>query len=258
MIRNLLIPDYRLHNILAIIGTLSFTLLILHLLLEEAQYTPAIVIATGVWGIFTVWEQITVHDGWKVINDEQAITQRLLLRNGTHLSMLGDPPFARGPLVDVIGLDGERAGVEDMLQGTFDTDNEDMDSITASSEMTSFLKALKIPISATTGSPVPPMVTDMTMEESRNIFGKTKESTASSPSGIHYGHYIAACESDALSVVNRVFMVTPFKASRPLSRWINMIHYMIQKLKVPYVTKLRIIKIHEADFNTMLKFVLCY
>ena len=56
MIRNLLIPDYRLHNILAIIGTLSFTLLILRLLLEEVQYTPAIVIATGAWGIFTVWE----------------------------------------------------------------------------------------------------------------------------------------------------------------------------------------------------------
>ena len=49
------------------------------------------------------------------------------------------------------------------------------------------------------------MGTDMTVEDSRNIFGKTKESTASSPSGIHYGHYIAACESGALSAVNHIF-----------------------------------------------------
>ena len=54
MIHNLLIPDYYVHDILVIISTLTFTLLIFHLLLEEAQYTPAIVIATGAWGVFTV------------------------------------------------------------------------------------------------------------------------------------------------------------------------------------------------------------
>ena len=33
---------------------------------------------------------------------------------------------------------------------------------------------------------------------------------------------------------------------------------MIQKLKVAYVTKLRIVQLYEADFNTMLKFLLGY
>ena len=138
MIHNLLIPNYCVHDILAIIGTLSFTLLIIHLLLEEAQYTPSIVIATGTWGIFTVWEQIIVHDGWKVINEKQAIKKRLLLRNGTHLSMLSDTPFARGPLADEIGLYGEGAGVEEMLQSTFSKDKEGMDGVAASSEMKIF------------------------------------------------------------------------------------------------------------------------
>ena len=55
-----------------------------------------------------------------------------------------------------------------------------------------------------------------------------------------------------------MFLWLHLTAGRPLSRWTNSLHCMIQKLKVPYVTKLRIIKIHEADFNTMLKFVLCY
>jgi len=54
--------------------------------------------------------------------------------------MSGDPPFARGPLADATGLDSEGAGVEEMLQGTFSTDKEGMDGVTASSETTSFLR----------------------------------------------------------------------------------------------------------------------
>ena len=122
MIRNILIPNYGLYDILAIMGALSFTLLILHLLLEEVQYTPAIVIEMGAWEIFTVWDQITVHDGWKLINDKQVITKRLLLRNETHLSISSNSPFAYGPLANTIGLDGKGASVEELLQGTFSTD----------------------------------------------------------------------------------------------------------------------------------------
>ena len=92
----------------------------------------------------------------------------------------------------------------------------------------SFLKVLQIPISATTGSPVPTMKTEMTIEDSYEIFSKTKETTASSPSGINYGHYIAACESPELAVVNTILMVTPFKTGTPLTRWTNSLHCMIK------------------------------
>lgn len=81
MIQNLIIPDYRVHNILAIIGAMAFTLLILQLLTGDGIYTPELVIATGFWGIFTVWEQVMVHDGWKCINNERVITKRLLICN---------------------------------------------------------------------------------------------------------------------------------------------------------------------------------
>ena len=113
-----------------------------------------------------------------------------------------------------------------------------MDGAAASSEMRSFLKALQIPVSATTGAPVPSMQAEMTVEDSCKIFRKTKDSTASSPSGIHYGHYIAASECPELAAVNTIFMVTPFKAGKPLTRWTNSLHYMIQKLRLAYVTNL--------------------
>ena len=258
MIRNLLIPDYCIHEILSIIGILAFTLFIQQLMAPTGKYSQSMVVATGAWGIFTVWEQISAHEGWKVLSDETMITSRLLLRNGTHLSMSGDSPFARGPLAEAIGLDGEGDGVEDMLNGTFDTDREGLDGIAASSEMRSFIKALQIPTSKLTGDPVHTMQTDMTVEDSIEIFSGTKESTSSSPSGIHYGHYIAACENELLAAVNHIFMLTPFKVGRPLTRWVNSLHCMIQKMKLAYVTKLRIVQLYEADFNTMLKFLLGY
>ena len=98
----------------------------------------------------------------------------------------------------------------------------------------------------------------MTVENSCAIFSKTKDTTASSPSRIHYGHYVAACESLSLAAVNTIFMVAPFKAGKLLSRWINSLHCMIQKLKVAYVTKLRILQLYELNFNTMLEFLLGY
>ena len=63
MIRNLLVPDYHIQDILAIIGVLSFTIMIQQLMAEERNYAQSIVVAAGAWGIFTVWEQITTHDG---------------------------------------------------------------------------------------------------------------------------------------------------------------------------------------------------
>ena len=124
--------------------------------------------------------------------------------------------------------------------------------------MKSFIKALQILTSKVTGGPVLTMVSDMTVKDSCGIFNHTKESTASSPSGIYYGHYIAACESELLAAVNHTFMVTPFKAGIPLSRRTKILHCMIQKMRVPYITKLRIVQLYEADCNTMLKFLLGY
>jgi len=95
------------------------------------------------------------------------------------------------------------------------------------------------------------MKSELTVADSCEILSKTKETTASFPSGIHYGHYIAACKSPELAVVNTIFMVTPFKTGTPLTRWTNSLHCMIQKLKVAYVTKLRFAQLYEADFNTI-------
>ena len=170
--------------------------------------------------------------------------------------MSGDTPFARGPSADLVGDDGEVDAVEEMLKGKFTLDIKELDEAAASSEMKSFIMALKIPTSKKTGSEVPEMSVNMKMEGYIRAFRKTAEATASSPSGIHYGHYIAACESKVLAEVNLLFMETPFQVGIPLTRWTRSLHCMIQKMEQPFVNKLRIVQLYEADFNTMLKFII--
>ena len=93
-----------------------------------------------------------------------------------------------------------------------------MDDLQVFSEMKIFIGALKTLLSDKTGKYIPTMDTTMDIEQHREVLQKTRVSTASSPSGIHYGHYIAACESDLLSEVNMIFMVVPFQVGVSLSR----------------------------------------
>lgn len=122
-----------------------------------------------------------------------------------------------------------------MLQGTFSTDTDGLNEVSACSEMQSSIKALQIPLSDNTGGKVPTMDTDMIVEESYKIFSKTREFTVPSHSVIHYGHCIAARGRDALASVNLIFMITPFKLGKLLSGWTNMLYCMIQNLQVPCI-----------------------
>ena len=54
MIRNLLVPDYRLQYILSIMGVIAFTIMVHQLMAEEGRYCQPILIASGAWGISTV------------------------------------------------------------------------------------------------------------------------------------------------------------------------------------------------------------
>ena len=74
-----------------------------------------LVVFTIFWGVFTVWSQLTATDGWKVLTDKDQMIKRLLPRNGRHLSILGESPFAKGDLTEAICKDGEGEDVEGIL-----------------------------------------------------------------------------------------------------------------------------------------------
>lgn len=170
--------------------------------------------------------------------------------------MSGESPFTRGQLADEIGRDGEGTAVDELLKGTFERDRSGLDAATASSEMTNSIKALKLPISHKTGITIAEIDGEVSLQEYKATFNCTNETTASPPSGVHYGHYKASCESDILSEVNHIFMTIPFRMGIPLTRRTRSLHYMIQKKSLQYINKLRIVQLYEVDFNTMLKLLM--
>ena len=76
--------------------------------------------------------------------------------------------------------------------------------------MSTFIKALATPLSQKTGEHLPDMDINITLDDFKQYIKKTKENTSSSPSGLHYGHYIVCCEDDELAAVLLTIMLLPF------------------------------------------------
>ena len=100
-----------------------------------------------------------------------------------------------------------------------------------------------------------PLMTDeVTFEEYKSIFTATRETTASSPSGIHIGHYQVGAYYPEIGKTLAIMMTLPFKYGFAPNRWRNSIHLMLEKCHGrPIINKLRIIQLFEADFNAYLK-----
>ena len=50
-------------------------------------------------------------------------------------------------------------------------------------------------------------------------------------------------------------MNLPFLYGVPLSWWLRSLQGMLRKDELPYITRLRIVQLYEADFNSVLKSV---
>ena len=130
MIQSLLVPDYYHDEILSIFGMLAIiALMCVTTPIEQHNSTcitmlPCAILYTFIvtmilWSLSTKWSRLIASEGWQVLTEDDAITNRLIQRNSTHLSMSGESPFARGYLTDAIGKDGEGDAVDDILKVTF-------------------------------------------------------------------------------------------------------------------------------------------
>ena len=184
-------------------------------------------------------------DQWNIITEPNTLYRHILQRNQAQLLKSIHYVFAEGPLSTAVGRDGDGPIVEDILEDTVDYDSIPLPTH-SSPELADFIAALKRPLNTNTGTPIKNMQYNLNNETYKDMFTKSKEYTASSPSGIHYGHYIAALDNELLISVNAIFMQVTLSLQFPLERWTNSVHCMLQKKANPYLTKLRIIQIFEA------------
>ena len=90
-------------------------------------------------------------------------------------------------------------------------------------------------------------------EDLRDIFHHTNEKTSSSPSGVHMGIWKAATAIEDIADMLAASTTLPFLYGFSKQRWKRSLHVMLAKLDKPYIHKLRIVQLFEADFNAALK-----
>ena len=189
---------------------------------------------------------------WEHITDPVEIFRHILHKNTHHLFKSHKSAFTTGSIANDIGPYGDHPIVEDILQGTYKIGTEYLQRQDYR-ELTTFIKALRY-ATLPNGQQIPQTTAQYTQEVYQKGFNGMKEHTASSPSKVHMGHQKAAAEDDFLAKTNAIFVNTPFQHGFSLSRWENSLHCMLQKKEQPWITKLRIIQLFEADFNSGLKF----
>lgn len=93
-------------------------------------------------------------------------------------------------------------------------------------------------------------ISTISMEHWKSKWRKADESTSSSASGLHFGHYKAAVDSDIISQFHALKVTLAMRRGIALDRWSNGLSVMLEKIfGIRLVSKLRAILLMEADFN---------
>jgi hypothetical protein len=99
-----------------------------------------------------------------------------------------------------------------------------------------------VPVNSVTGI--------ISQERWQQQWKKVKEDTSSSPSGLHFGHYIAGADCNYISQFHALRVSLALKKGIALERWANGLSVMLEKtFGVWLVSKLQAILLMEADFN---------
>jgi len=88
------------------------------------------------------------------------------------------------------------------------------------------------------------------LDDYKALLHKARESTSLSPSGIHFGHYIAGTFNPDILLLNATMANIPLNTGYSPERWRKGLNVMLEKSPGNFnVEKLRIILLFEADFN---------
>ena len=195
---------------------------------------------------------------WKTINDPQEMESLLLARNQSHFGQAKGTPFAVDPLKSDVDFATESVSSSLILQGNYSTSK--LDDIIAL--LISKLKSIEYLQCSTL---------QLTSADFTNKLKAWKESTSTSPSGRHLGHYMALVKPHGISPSNNTLFAQMesqraeilsvhlgiinycLKFGYSLKRWQTVVNVMIEKEPGnPQIHRLRVIHIYETDYNLML------
>jgi hypothetical protein len=166
-------------------------------------------------------------------NDIAAVIKDI---NRTQYQRVHDTPFCSGPVTAAFGHRGDTAQADELLQGSIPSDLKDLPML---SETRRILDTMATPY---------PIVSDpngrVSPDDFISAYSIAKESTSSSPSGRHIGHYKVAAQ------LHSQMMSFPFLHGFALDRWKRVTDIMLEKEPGnSRCHRLRILALFESDFN---------
>lgn len=195
--------------------------------------------------------QITVTDpttGGKIIlTTKEDIDKALLRRNEKHLQEPNETPFGtKGNLHSMVEPGGDATQIKEMLTG-----------VAALPEGVEVHPVTQRWINELRRRNYDELDISISPEDFQYGMQGVKESTASSPSGRHVGHYITIARMDSGIVRATLCMLaeTSLRMWRPLDRWLQCTQVVLEKGKGDYIENLRIIQLLEADLNFVLRLI---
>jgi hypothetical protein len=182
------------------------------------------------------------------------INELLIDRFSVHFSQADGTPFTKEPLLSMFGPDGSNEDSRSLLEGKIDIDGIQ--------EISNATKAI---LRKTIYVTEPNSVTrKVTVEQIRSMIKRWRESTSTSPSGMHLGHDKAVLRdeqplkegevdrrlSTRMFRMKAAFINAAFDYCHVYDRWANIVNATIEKIPGhPLIKKLRIIHLIESDLN---------
>ena len=207
----------------------------------------------------------------RIIDNPSEVEDVIIRRNIEHFGQSEGTPFTKGKIIEECGYRGVSKQSENLITGK---DMEYMLESLGTGEQ-DILRTLN------DGNNLPTINADLYLQVFMNGFRKWREATSTSPSGRHLGHYKAILkaelpennydsEQEASATKNKRKIKNPLgikifevlhhitmAAVRPgetLNRWKFVHSSMLEKdTGKPFLHRLRVIHIYEADYNLVLK-----
>jgi hypothetical protein len=183
---------------------------------------------------------------WDTIIDKQDIESHLLSFNREAFRAAAESPCGHGLIHDALTYTSLSPEAEALLLGEVPPDWYGDNVL-----LREFLASFQIPDSVMAADPIP---IEVTAEDLTKGFKTWRESTSTSPSGRHLGHYKALIQDPILLDSLRKFLNIAICRGISVQRWSKAVNVMIEKDPgKPRLNRLRIIHLFEADYNLFLK-----
>jgi hypothetical protein len=191
------------------------------------------------------------------VTEPTEVQNRILQHNKEHFQQANGTPFAEPTLINIFGPTGTNQAAEDLYNGIIPELPD-----TLSDEVKAIIRRLGT-------YRLPEFECTIDEDAANGIFRTWRESTATSPSGRHLGHYKATLapngqppKQETTTPGERIFnlyikiMNIAINEGYSLKRWQTVISSMIEKIPgMPRIDKLRIIHIFEADYGAIGKYI---